>query len=89
MTICTCDSPCCEVDIGIGYVTCGQQHCPVHATPENQGIPGGRTYKKGSLHGFDTVQGKRINNYRHLVNVEEDLHLIDDSDARWDREKEL
>lgn len=28
--ICTCDSPCCEADIGIGIITCGSQHCPTH-----------------------------------------------------------
>lgn len=27
---CTCDTPCCEVDIGVGVVTCGSQHCPEH-----------------------------------------------------------
>lgn len=31
---CTCDQPpCCEADIGIGVVTCGDQHrlpCPIH-----------------------------------------------------------
>lgn len=27
---CTCDMPCCEVDIGIGIITCGSQHCRVH-----------------------------------------------------------
>lgn len=28
--ICTCATPCCEVDIGIGVMTCGGQHCPTH-----------------------------------------------------------
>lgn len=28
--ICTCDSPCCEVDVGIGIMTCGGYHCPTH-----------------------------------------------------------
>lgn len=28
--ICTCDSPCCEVDVGIGLVNCGAYHCPTH-----------------------------------------------------------
>lgn len=28
--ICTCDTPCCEADVGIGIVTCGSQHCPTH-----------------------------------------------------------
>lgn len=28
---CTCDTPCCSVDVGVGYpMTCGGQHCPVH-----------------------------------------------------------
>lgn len=27
---CTCDTPCCEADVGVGVVTCGSQHCPVH-----------------------------------------------------------
>jgi hypothetical protein len=31
---CTCnDGPCCEVDVGVGIITCGDQHrrvCPVH-----------------------------------------------------------
>lgn len=62
---CTCDSPCCEVDIGVGYVACGGQHCPVHGTPENQGVPSFRTYVEGSLHGVDTVQGSAINERPH------------------------
>lgn len=28
--ICTCDSPCCEADVGIGVMTCGSYHCPTH-----------------------------------------------------------
>lgn len=28
--ICTCDTPCCEADVGIGVITCGAQHCPTH-----------------------------------------------------------
>jgi D-serine deaminase-like pyridoxal phosphate-dependent protein len=30
--ICTCDTPCCEADIGIGVIDCGSQHCPTHGT---------------------------------------------------------
>lgn len=28
--ICTCDTPCCEADVGVGVITCGSQHCPEH-----------------------------------------------------------
>ena len=28
--ICTCATPCCEADVGIGIITCGSQHCPTH-----------------------------------------------------------
>lgn len=28
--ICTCATPCCEVDVGVGIITCGHQHCPIH-----------------------------------------------------------
>lgn len=28
--LCTCDSPCCEADIGVGVVNCGSQHCIIH-----------------------------------------------------------
>jgi len=42
--MCTCSTPCCEVDIGVGYVNCGAQHCVVHATAENQGMPSYDTY---------------------------------------------
>lgn len=42
--LCSCANPCCEVDIGVGYVNCGAQHCPVHATAENQGMPSYDTY---------------------------------------------
>lgn len=31
---CTCDRPCCEVDVGIGIIDCGWQHCPVHGNEE-------------------------------------------------------
>jgi hypothetical protein len=27
---CTCNSPCCEADVGVGIITCGGQHCWVH-----------------------------------------------------------
>jgi hypothetical protein len=28
---CTCSTPCCEVDVGVGpWMTCGSQHCKVH-----------------------------------------------------------
>lgn len=27
---CTCDSPCCTADVGVGTIDCGGQHCPVH-----------------------------------------------------------
>ena len=32
---CTCDTPCCEVDVGVGVVTCGSQHCRVHGRKES------------------------------------------------------
>lgn len=33
--VCTCDTPCCEVDVGIGQlITCGSQHCPTHGFKE-------------------------------------------------------
>lgn len=32
--ICTCDTPCCEVDIGVGIVTCQNKHCPTHGVEE-------------------------------------------------------
>ena len=29
--ICSCSTPCCEVDVGIGVnMTCGSAHCPTH-----------------------------------------------------------
>lgn len=28
--ICTCSTPCCEADVGIGVIDCGSQHCPTH-----------------------------------------------------------
>lgn len=33
--ICTCDSPCCEVDVGVGVITCGSYHCPTHGEEAN------------------------------------------------------
>lgn len=33
--VCTCDTPCCEADVGIGTVTCGGQHCPTHGYQED------------------------------------------------------
>lgn len=27
---CDCDNPCCSVDVGVGVITCGSQHCLVH-----------------------------------------------------------
>lgn len=29
-TQCTCATPCCRVDIGVGVQTCGSQHCWIH-----------------------------------------------------------
>lgn len=29
-TVCTCDNPCCAVDVGVGIITCNGMHCPVH-----------------------------------------------------------
>lgn len=34
-SICTCDTPCCEVDVEVGIITCGSQHCPTHGTRES------------------------------------------------------
>jgi hypothetical protein len=33
---CTCGDPCHSVDVGVGVITCGALHCPVHGaeTPE-------------------------------------------------------
>lgn len=28
--ICTCSTPCCEADIGVGIITCESKHCPTH-----------------------------------------------------------
>lgn len=30
--ICTCNTPCCEADVGIGIMTCGSQHCLTHGS---------------------------------------------------------
>lgn len=66
--VCTCDNPCCEVDIGIGYVDCGSQHCPEHGTPEMQGIPSYRNYSDGALYARDTVQSQPIGTATHAQN---------------------
>ena len=42
--ICTCDSPCCEADVGVGIITCGSQHCPTHGPVTPRGQTGGRSY---------------------------------------------
>lgn len=31
---CTCSEPCCEADVGVGIITCGGQHCPLHGLDE-------------------------------------------------------
>lgn len=67
-SVCTCSNPCCEVDIGVGYVTCGEQHCAVHGCPENQGIPSYRSYEDGSLYSRDTVQGQPVGTHTHAEN---------------------
>lgn len=28
--ICTCSTPCCEVNVEVGIITCGSAHCPTH-----------------------------------------------------------
>lgn len=28
--ICTCDTPCCYADVGVGVIDCGGYHCPTH-----------------------------------------------------------
>lgn len=35
--ICTCNTPCCEADVGIGTITCGSQHCPEHGKKDEDG----------------------------------------------------
>lgn len=30
--LCTCNNPCCEVDVGVGILTCGSTHCRVHGS---------------------------------------------------------
>lgn len=27
---CTCGDPCCQVDVGVGIITCGSEHCYQH-----------------------------------------------------------
>lgn len=34
--ICTCATPCCEADVGIGIITCDSAHCPTHGTDANE-----------------------------------------------------
>lgn len=34
--ICTCGTPCCEADIGVGVINCGSQHCPTHGASDVQ-----------------------------------------------------
>ena len=36
-TECTCDSPCCQADVGVGVITCGSQHCPIHGEGARSG----------------------------------------------------
>lgn len=38
LTVCTCASPCCEVDVGVGIMTCGGLHCPVHGLTDEPGV---------------------------------------------------
>lgn len=40
--ICTCDTPCCEADVGVGIITCGSAHCPTHGVKDEneQGTQG-------------------------------------------------
>lgn len=35
-TVCTCATPCCEVDVGVGIIDCGSQHCPIHGNDESR-----------------------------------------------------
>jgi len=35
--VCTCDSPCCYADVGVGVIDCGSQHCPTHGYKEGEG----------------------------------------------------
>lgn len=34
--ICTCDTPCCQADVGIGVIDCGFLHCAVHGRPSDE-----------------------------------------------------
>jgi hypothetical protein len=45
---CTCNSPCCEADVGVGIITCGSQHCPKHGCLVEPGVP---TVRDGSTSG--------------------------------------
>lgn len=44
---CTCDDPCCVVDVGVGFVTCASQHCRIHGADAEPGVPGRRAYSEG------------------------------------------
>jgi hypothetical protein len=35
---CTCDRPCCEADVGVGVITCGDQHCWVHGATDPEAV---------------------------------------------------
>lgn len=35
LNICTCDTPCCQADVGVGVVDCGSQHCPTHGVQDD------------------------------------------------------
>lgn len=32
--ICTCSTPCCEADVGVGIITCNSAHCPTHGVKD-------------------------------------------------------
>lgn len=34
--ICTCSTPCCEVDVGVGIITCESAHCPTHGPKDGE-----------------------------------------------------
>jgi hypothetical protein len=42
---CTCNSPCCEADVGVGIITCGEQHCPKHGCLVEPGVPAVRSIR--------------------------------------------
>lgn len=37
LCICTCANPCCEVDVGVGVLTCAEKHCRVHGKGSDAG----------------------------------------------------